>query len=86
MSNSNILIYQTEDGQTKIQTRLENEIEFFQISRSNINKHVLNIFPRWERIQQQVQLSILKPELGDEKNLRNTFLPKLMNREVRVEV
>lgn len=52
-NNSNILIYQTEDGQTKIQTRLENETvwltieqmsELFQKSRSTINEHILNIF------------------------------------------
>ncbi len=50
---SEIIIYQTEDGQTKIQTRLENETvwltieqmsELFQKSRSTINEHILNIF------------------------------------------
>ncbi|MFA6138623.1 MAG: virulence RhuM family protein [Sulfurimonas sp.] len=53
MSNSNILIYQTEDGQTKIQARLENETvwltieqmaELFQKSRSTVNEHILNIY------------------------------------------
>jgi len=52
-TNSNILIYQTEDGQTKIQTRLEEETvwltieqmaELFQKSRSTINEHILNIY------------------------------------------
>ncbi|MDD2451299.1 MAG: virulence RhuM family protein [Sulfurovum sp.] len=55
--NSNILIYQTEDGQTKIQTRLEDETvwltieqmaELFQKSRSTINEHILNIFKEGE--------------------------------------
>ena len=50
---SELIIYQTEDGQTKIQTRLENETvwltieqmsELFQKSRSTINEHILNIF------------------------------------------
>lgn len=50
---SNILIYQTEDGKTKIETRLENETvwlsieqmaELFQKSRSTINEHILNIY------------------------------------------
>lgn len=50
---SNILIYQSEDGQTKIQTRLEDETvwinidqmaELFQKSRSTINEHILNIY------------------------------------------
>jgi len=57
MTSSNILIYQTEDGQTKIQTRLEEETvwltidqmsELFQKSRSTINEHILNIFSEGE--------------------------------------
>lgn len=54
---SNILIYQTEDGQTKIQTRLEDETvwltqeqmaELFQKSRSTINEHIKNIYEEKE--------------------------------------
>lgn len=54
---SNILIYQTEDGQTKIQTRLEDETvwltqeqmaELFQKSRSTINEHIKNIYEEEE--------------------------------------
>ena len=57
MDNSNIIIYQTEDGKTKIQTRLENEtvwstidqmVELFQKSRSTINEHILHIFEEQE--------------------------------------
>lgn len=57
MNGSSILIYQTEDGKTKIQTRLENETvwlsidqmsELFQKSRSTINEHILNIFSEGE--------------------------------------
>lgn len=57
MTHSNILIYQTEDGQTKIQTRLEDETvwltieqiaELFQKSRSTINEHILNIYKEAE--------------------------------------
>ena len=56
-SNSQILIYQTSDGKTKIQTRLENETvwlsieqmsELFQKSRSTINEHILNIYKEEE--------------------------------------
>ncbi len=52
-NNSNILIYQTEDGQSKIQTRLEDETvwltqaqlyELFQKSKSTISEHIKNIF------------------------------------------
>ncbi|MGE4420356.1 MAG: virulence RhuM family protein [Sulfurimonas sp.] len=54
---SNILIYQTEDGQTKIQTRLEGETvwltieqmaELFQRDRTVISKHIKNIFQEGE--------------------------------------
>ena len=57
MSESNILIYQTEDGKTKIETRLENETvwltidqmaNLFQKSRSTINEHILNIYAEQE--------------------------------------
>ncbi|HEY1025333.1 MAG TPA: virulence RhuM family protein [Sphingobacteriaceae bacterium] len=54
---SNIIIYQTDDGRTKIETRLEDETvwltieqmsQLFQKSRSTINEHVLNIFEEQE--------------------------------------
>ena len=52
-NNSNILIYQTENGNTKIEARLENETvwlsqqqmtELFQRERSVVTKHINNIF------------------------------------------
>ncbi|MEL6719911.1 MAG: virulence RhuM family protein [Bacteroidota bacterium] len=55
--NSEIIIYQTEDGITKIQTRLEDETvwltieqmaELFQKAKSTINEHVLNIYKEGE--------------------------------------
>jgi hypothetical protein len=54
---SEIIIYQTEDGTTKIETRLENEnvwlrqeqmAELFQRDRSVITKHIGNIFNEGE--------------------------------------
>ena len=60
MTNSNILIYQTEDGKTKIETRLENETvwltqqqmaDLFQKSRSTINEHIKNIYAENELIE-----------------------------------
>src|SRR5690554_1434190 len=57
MGNSELIIYQTEDGLTKIQTRLENETvwlsqeqmaELFQRDRSVITKHIGNIFKEGE--------------------------------------
>ena len=55
--NSSLIIYQTEDGQTKIQTRLENETVWltieqmatlFQKAKSTINEHILNIYKEGE--------------------------------------
>lgn len=57
MSNSQIIIYQTENGQTKLDVRLENETvwltqksmaELFQSSVPNINMHLKNIFDEGE--------------------------------------
>lgn len=57
IDNSNLLIYQTEDGKTKIETRLDHETvwltqqqmaELFQKERSVITKHIGNIFSEEE--------------------------------------
>lgn len=57
MANSNIIIYQSDDGNTKIETRLEDETvwltidqmaELFQKSRSTVNEHILNVFDEQE--------------------------------------
>ena len=62
-SNSNILIYQSEDGQTKIQTILEDETvwltqaqlcELFQKSKSTISEHIKNIFLEGELVEDSV--------------------------------
>ena len=56
-NNSTILIYQTEDGVTKIETRLQEETvwltqaqlcELFQKSKSTISEHIKNIFEERE--------------------------------------
>lgn len=66
MEGSKIIIYQTDDGNTKIETRLEDETvwltidqmaELFQKSRSTINEHILNIY---EEEELDSQLSIRK--------------------------
>lgn len=55
--SSEILIYQTEDGQTKIQTRFENEtvwltqeqiVVLFQRDQSVISRHIKNVFDEGE--------------------------------------
>lgn len=54
---SELIIYQTEDGQTKIQTRLENETvwltqaqmaELFDKAKSTISEHIKNVFSEGE--------------------------------------
>jgi len=64
---SNLLIYQSEDGVTRIETRLEGETvwltleqmsELFQKSKSTINGHVLNIFKEEELVEDEVKRKI----------------------------
>lgn len=52
-----IIIYQTQDGQTKIDVRLENETiwltqnqmaELFQTTKQNVSLHIKNIFEEGE--------------------------------------
>jgi len=57
ISNSDILIYQTEDGITKIEVRLDNEtvwltqgqmVDLFQTTKQNVSLHIANIFKEGE--------------------------------------
>ncbi len=57
MNKSEILLYQTEDGQTKIEVRLEDETvwlsqvqmaELFQTTKQNISLHIKNVFDEGE--------------------------------------
>jgi len=56
-SNSEILFYQTEDGQSRIQVRLENDsvwltqaqlAELFQTTKQNVSLHIKNVFSEGE--------------------------------------
>ncbi|MFA4911799.1 MAG: cell filamentation protein Fic, partial [Desulfobacteria bacterium] len=58
--NSQLLIYQTSDGNTKIDVRLENETvwltqahlcELFQKSKSTVSEHISNIFKEGELVE-----------------------------------
>ncbi len=73
MSTSEIVIYQTEDGQTRIQTRLEDETvwltqeqirELFQRERSVITKHINNIFKEGE-LEEKSNVQILHISTSD---------------------
>ena len=57
MEENKIVIYQTEDGQTQIDVRLENEtvwltqaqmVELFQTTKQNVSLHVGNVFKEGE--------------------------------------
>ena len=57
MEENKIIIYQTEDGQTQIDVRLENEtvwltqaqmVELFQTTKQNVSLHVSNVFKEGE--------------------------------------
>ena len=61
MEENKIVIYQTEDGQTQIDVRLENEtvwltqaqmVELFQTTKQNISLHVGNVFKEGELEQE----------------------------------
>jgi hypothetical protein len=63
MAESNIIIYQTEDGQTKIETRLEDETvwltqaqlcDLFQKSKATVSEHIKNIFEEGELDERSV--------------------------------
>ncbi len=70
------LLYQTEDGQTKIQTRLEDETvwltqaqlcELFQKSKSTISEHIKNIFNESELMEKAVVRNF-RTTASDDKN------------------
>ena len=57
MENNQIVIYQTEDGQTQIDVRMESDTvwlntsqmaELFDREESNIRRHVINVFKEGE--------------------------------------
>ena len=63
MNNSNFLIYQTEDGQTRIETLMVDETvwltqlqmsELFQTTKQNISLHISNIFVEGELLENSV--------------------------------
>ena len=81
MENTNILIYQTEDGKTKIETRLEDETvwltqaqiaELFQKSRVTITEHIRNIFKEGELDENSVCLNF-RLTASDGKSYDTTF-------------
>lgn len=77
LDNSQIIMYQTEDGLTKIEVTLENETvwlsqnqmaELFQRDKSTISRHIKNIFE--ERELDKIQLLQKLQQLLQMKNIR----------------
>ena len=78
---SSIVLYQTEDGRTRIQCRFENETvwltqqqmaELFQTTKQNVSLHVQNVFSENEL----AEISVVKDSLttaADGKNYRTRF-------------
>ena len=63
--NRPIEIYQTQDGQTQVDVRFEQEsvwlsiddmVHLFQKSRSTVNEHILNIYKEKELVFSKIRL------------------------------
>jgi hypothetical protein len=85
-----ILLFQTEDGQTKVEVRLENEtvwltqalmVELFQTTKQNISLHIQNIFKEGEL---QV-VSVVKESLTTATDGKN-YQTKYYNLDVIISV
>jgi hypothetical protein len=80
-NQSEIILYQTEDGQTRIQVLLENESvwlsqaqigELFQKSKSTISEHISNIFEEKELTEEAV-VRKFRTTAADKKTYDTTF-------------
>ena len=81
MEDSKIIIYQTEDGNTKIETRLEDETVWltqaqmgmlFDKDKRTISEHISNIFKEGELTQEAV-VRKFRTTASDGKNYNTTF-------------
>src|ERR1019366_10442695 len=81
MEDSKIIIYQTEDGNTKIETRLEDETVWltqaqmgmlFDKDKRTISEHISNIFKEGELTQDSVVRNF-RTAAADGKNYNTTF-------------
>jgi hypothetical protein len=96
MTNSEILLYQTHDGQTKIDVRLEEDSvwlsqaqmsELFQKERSVITKHINNIFEEGELMEERVCANFAHTtQHGAIKEKTQTQNVKLYNLDVVISV
>ena len=78
---SEIIIYQTDDGGTKIDVRMEAEtvwltqaqmVELFQSSKANISEHIRHIFEEGELVEESVVRNF-RLTAADGKNYKELF-------------
>ena len=93
MNENQIVIYQTEDGQTQIDVRLENEtvwltqaqmVELFQTTKQNVSLHVGNVFKEGELVQEATVKEYLTVQ--NEGNRKVTRKVKYYNLDVIISV
>ena len=79
MGEDKIIIYQTEDGQTQIDVRLENEtvwltqahmVELFQTTKQNVSLHVGNVFKEGELEQEATVKEYLTVQKEGKREVR----------------
>jgi hypothetical protein len=79
--HSEIILYQTEDGQTKIQVRLENETvwltqadmaQLFQTSPQNITLHLKNIFQEGELAEDATCKDFLQVQIEGSRKIQRS--------------
>ncbi len=84
-TDTSLLLYQTEDGQTKIEVRLQDETvwlnqgqlcELFDKDKRTISEHIQNIFKKRELIEQAV-VRKFRTTASDGKNYQVTYYNKV---------
>ena len=92
-SNNQIIIYQTEDGQTQVDVRIENEtvwltqaqmVELFQTTKQNVSLHVGNVFKEGELEQKSTVKEYLTVQKEGERKV--TRKVKYYNLDVIISV
>ena len=82
-NNTELIIYQTEDGKTKIDVHMENETvwlsvdqmaELFQRDKSTISKHIKNIFAEGELTREAVVANFATTESRSSSPSAKMFL------------
>ena len=92
-SNNQLIIYQTEDGQTQVDVRLENEtvwltqaqmVELFQTTKQNVSLHVGNVFKEGELEQKSTVKEYLTVQKEGERKVSRKV--KYYNLDVIISV